>query len=96
MALGPEIAATDRPAEVQHGPSGKAEGAGAILGPDRRLQGKGIVVAGEPRQGGVAFAQVNRSQVENEFEIHDLEDLIPRICSQTHCVEWLRVLHGSG
>lgn len=96
MALRPEVAASDGATEIQHGEGGEAERPGELRSPGGGLQRHRCIVAGERRQGGVPVGEINRSQVENEFGIHDLEDLIPRISSQTHCVEWLRVLHGSG
>lgn len=77
MPLRPQIPAPDRAAHVEHGEGGETQWPGELRHPGGGLQRHRCIVAGERRQGGVPVAEVNRSQVENEFGIHDLEDLRP-------------------
>lgn len=77
MPLRAKLAAPDRAAHVEHGKGGETQRPGEVRRPGGGLQRHRCVVAGERRQGGVPVTEVNRSQVENEFRIHGLEDLKP-------------------
>lgn len=73
MALGAKLATSDRAPHFQYREGREAQWTGEFGGPCRCLQRHRRVVAGERRQVGVATAQVNPTQVENEFGSHGSE-----------------------
>ncbi len=73
MTLGPEVAAPDRTAQVEHRPGREAQRPGELGRPNRGLQRHGRVVAGDGRDVSLAIGRVHGPEVKNEFGFHGLE-----------------------